>query len=82
MASAGPFRLLRPRRQRGEKRQHLGRPSDPDLDHPIVYTVASSPIPELDREPGRAIASISVGYRGGELFMTNGPPAPRPRGEV
>jgi glucose-6-phosphate isomerase len=50
--------------------------------NPVVYTVASSPVPETPRELPQSITSISPGTCGGELYMTKGHQHPDPQGEI
>jgi glucose-6-phosphate isomerase len=49
---------------------------------PIVYTVISSPVPELPRELPQSITTIEPGDTGGELWMTKGHQHPDPQAEV
>jgi len=49
---------------------------------PIVYTVASSPVPELPRELPQSITTIQPGDLDGELYMTKGHQHPDPQGEI
>ena len=51
-------------------------------DDPIVYTVASSPVPESPRELPQSITVIRSGDTGGELWMTKGHQHPDPQGEI
>jgi glucose-6-phosphate isomerase, archaeal len=51
-------------------------------DDPVVYTVASSPVPELPRELPQSVTTIQPGDCGGELFMTKGHQHPDPQGEI
>ena len=48
----------------------------------IVYTVHSSPVPEVARELPQSITTISPGDLGGELYMTKGHQHPDPQGEI
>ena len=48
----------------------------------VVYTVSSSPVPELPRELPQSITTIMAGDCGGEFYMTKGhqhPDLPRSR---
>jgi len=51
-------------------------------DDPVVYTVSSSPVPELDRELPQSITTIQPGTTGGELWMTKGHQHPNHQGEI
>lgn len=51
-------------------------------DDPIVYTVVSSPVPEVDRELPQSITTIQPGSTGGELWMTKGHQHPDFQGEI
>lgn len=51
-------------------------------DDPVVYTVASSPVPELPRELPQSLTTILPGDVDGELFMTKGHQHPDPQGEI
>ncbi|PJI51964.1 glucose-6-phosphate isomerase, partial [Methylobacterium radiotolerans] len=48
---------------------------------PIVYTVVSSPVPEIERELPQSITTIMPGDTGGELWMTKGHQHPDHQGE-
>lgn len=49
---------------------------------PVVYTVSSSPVPEVSRELPQSITTIHPGDCGGELYMTKGHQHPDPQGEI
>lgn len=49
---------------------------------PVVYEVASSPVPETPRELPQSITTIHPGTTGGELWMTKGHQHPDPQGEI
>lgn len=49
---------------------------------PVVYSVASSPVPEEDRELPQSITTIEPGTTGGEFWMTKGHQHPNPQGEI
>jgi glucose-6-phosphate isomerase len=51
-------------------------------DDPVVYTVSSSPVPELPRELPQSITTIRPGTVGGEFYMTKGHQHPDPQGEI
>ena len=51
-------------------------------DDPIVYTVVSSPVPEIERELPQSITTIMPGDTGGELWMTKGHQHPDHQGEI
>ncbi|MFV0450700.1 MAG: glucose-6-phosphate isomerase family protein [Propioniciclava sp.] len=51
-------------------------------DNPVVYTVTSSPVPEIDRELPQSITAILPGTTGGELWMTKGHQHPNHQGEI
>ena len=53
-----------------------------DADDPVVYSVASSPVPELPRELPQSITTIAPGTLGGEFYMTKGHQHPDPQGEI
>lgn len=50
--------------------------------NPVVYTVTSSPVPEVDRELPQSITTIQPGDTGGELWMTKGHQHPNHQGEI
>ncbi|MCU1635065.1 MAG: Glucose-6-phosphate isomerase [Cryobacterium sp.] len=49
---------------------------------PVVYSVVSSPVPEIDRELPQSITTIQPGTTGGELWMTKGHQHPNHQGEI
>ena len=49
---------------------------------PIVYSVVSSPVPEIDRELPQSITTIQPGTTGGEFWMTKGHQHPNHQGEI
>ena len=49
---------------------------------PVVYEVASSPVPEEEGELPQSITTIHPGDVAGEFHMTKGHQHPRPRGEI
>ena len=49
---------------------------------PVVYTVASSPVPELPGELPQSVTTIMPGRCGGEFFLTRGHQHPEPQGEI
>ena len=51
-------------------------------DDPVVYTVTSSPVPEVNRELPQSITTILPGTTGGELWMTKGHQHPDHQGEI
>ena len=51
-------------------------------DNPVVYTVTSSPVPEIDRELPQSITTIFPGATGGEFWMTKGHQHPQHQGEI
>ena len=51
-------------------------------DDPVVYTVTSSPVPEVDRELPQSITTIMPGDTSGELWMTKGHQHPNHQGEI
>lgn len=51
-------------------------------DNPVVYTVTSSPVPEVDRELPQSITTIQPGATSGELWMTKGHQHPNHQGEI
>ncbi|MCW2898460.1 MAG: glucose-6-phosphate isomerase [Streptosporangiaceae bacterium] len=51
-------------------------------DDRIVYTVNSSPVPEIGRELPQSITTIQPGDCGGEFYMTKGHQHPDPQGEI
>ncbi len=50
--------------------------------NPVVYTVASSPVPEISRELPQSITTIYPGDCGGEFYMTKGHQHPDPQAEI
>ncbi|MGO1286487.1 MAG: glucose-6-phosphate isomerase family protein [Brachybacterium sp.] len=53
-----------------------------DGEDPVVYSVRSSPVPEIDRELPQSITTIEPGSTGGELWMTKGHQHPNHQGEI
>ena len=51
-------------------------------DDPVVYTVASSPVPESGAELPQSITTVAAGSLGGELYMTKGHQHPGVQGEI
>lgn len=49
---------------------------------PIVYSVVSSLVPEVERELPQSITTIHPGSTGGELWMTKGHQHPNHQGEI
>jgi glucose-6-phosphate isomerase len=49
---------------------------------PVVYSVVSSPVPEIDRELPQSITTIEPGTTGGEFWMTKGHQHPNHQGEI
>ncbi|GAA3877370.1 glucose-6-phosphate isomerase [Leifsonia kafniensis] len=49
---------------------------------PVVYSVVSSQVPEVDRELPQSITTIQPGATGGELWMTKGHQHPNHQGEI
>jgi glucose-6-phosphate isomerase len=56
--------------------------NDRDRSDDVVYTVHSSPVPEVPREVPQSITTIAPGTCGGEFFMTKGHQHPDPQGEI
>lgn len=50
--------------------------------NPVVYSVVSSPVPEIDRELPQSITTIHPGTTGGEFWMTKGHQHPNHQGEI
>lgn len=48
----------------------------------VVYTVVSSPVPEVPRELPQSITTISPGNCSGEFYMTKGHQHPDPQAEI
>lgn len=53
-----------------------------DNGDPVVYSVASSPVPEVAGELPQSITTIQAGTAGGEFWMTKGHMHPDPQGEI
>ena len=53
-----------------------------DADNPVVYTVTSSPVPEINRELPQSITTIMPGTTSGEFWMTKGHQHPDHQGEI
>lgn len=53
-----------------------------DDDDPVVYSVASSLVPETDRELPQSITTIEPGTTAGEFWMTKGHQHPDHQGEI
>ena len=49
---------------------------------PVVYSVQSTPVPEVDRELPQSITSIEAGTTAGEFWMTKGHQHPNHQGEI
>ena len=50
--------------------------------NPVVYSVLSSPVPEIDRELPQSITTIQPGAISGEFWMTKGHQHPNHQGEI
>lgn len=48
----------------------------------VVYTVVSTPVPEVPRELPQSITTIRPGTCGGEFYMTKGHQHPDPQAEI
>lgn len=53
-----------------------------DSGNPVVYTVASSPVPEISGELPQSITTIYPGDCGGEFYMTKGHLHADPQAEI
>jgi glucose-6-phosphate isomerase len=53
-----------------------------ESDNPIVYTVTSSRVPEVERELPQSITTIHPGMTSGEFWMTKGHQHPDHQGEI
>ena len=53
-----------------------------ESENPIVYSVVSSPVPEIDRELPQSITTIEPGDVSGEFWMTKGHQHPDHQGEI
>lgn len=51
-------------------------------ENPVVYSVVSTPVPEVDRELPQSITTIQPGTTAGELWMTKGHQHPNHQGEI
>lgn len=49
---------------------------------PVVYSVVSSSVPEIDRELPQSVTTIQPGSTAGELWMTKGHQHPNHQGEI
>ena len=49
---------------------------------PLVYTVVSTPVPEVDRELPQSITTIQPGSTGDEFWMTKGHQHPNAQAEI
>lgn len=56
--------------------------ADRAADDRVVYTVASTPVPETPRELPQSVTTINPGACGGEFYMTKGHQHPDPQGEI
>ena len=56
--------------------------SDLAEDDRVVYTVMSTPVPEIPRELPQSITTIHPGNCGGEFYMTKGHQHPDPQAEI
>ena len=56
--------------------------SDMADDDRVVYTVLSTPVPEIPRELPQSITTIQPGSCGGEFYMTKGHQHPDPQAEI
>lgn len=53
-----------------------------ESDNPIVYSVLSTPVPEINRELPQSITTIEPGMVSGEYWMTKGHQHPDHQGEI
>lgn len=53
-----------------------------DNGNPVVYSVVSSQVPELDRELPQSITTIEAGSLSNEFWMTKGHQHPNAQGEI
>lgn len=53
-----------------------------ESENPIVYSVVSTPIPEINRELPQSITTIQPGELSGEFWMTKGHQHPDHQGEI
>jgi glucose-6-phosphate isomerase len=82
IAPAGPTLVRRLSDLEGLFRDQEAWRADLAEDDRVVYTVASSPVPEVDRELPQSITTIQPGTCGGELYMTTGHQHPNHQGEI
>jgi glucose-6-phosphate isomerase len=82
LAPAGPTLVRRLSDLEGLFRDPEAWRADLAEDDRVVYTVASSPVPEVDRELPQSITTIQPGTCGGELYMTKGHQHPTHQGEI
>jgi glucose-6-phosphate isomerase len=82
IAPAGPTLVRRLSDLEGLFRDQGAWRADLEVEDRVVYTVASSPVPEIDRELPQSITTIQPGTCGGELYMTKGHQHPDNQGEI
>jgi glucose-6-phosphate isomerase len=61
---------------------HVAWRESAEADNPVVYTVTSSRVPEVDRELPQSITTIHPGATSGEFWMTKGHQHPNHQGEI
>jgi glucose-6-phosphate isomerase, archaeal len=79
---AGPLITRRASDLTGLYADEAARQALADADDPVVYEVASSPVPELSGELPQSVTTIHPGTIGGEFHFTKGHMHTRPRGEI
>lgn len=79
---AGPTVVRRLSDLEGLFRDQAAWRRDLSEDDRVVYQVASSPVPEADREVAQSITTIAPGACAEELFMTKGHQHPDHQGEI
>lgn len=82
LSPAGPTLTRRMSNLEGLFRDHDAWVAAVAAGDPVVYSVVSSPVPEIDRELPQSITTIQPGTTGGELWMTKGHQHPNHQGEI
>lgn len=82
LSPAGPTLVRRMSDLEGLFADHGAWKAAVDDGDPVVYTVQSSSVPEIDRELPQSITTISPGAVSGEFWMTKGHQHPQHQGEI
>lgn len=82
LSPEGPALTRRMSDLQGLFRDHAAWEATVEGGDPVVYSVVSSRVPEIERELPQSITTIQPGSTGGELWMTRGHQHPNRQGEI